>query len=304
MCGNTGWFPGYPLFIKIISYVITDITVAGVVLSKTFYFLSLLIIMLIVKIKDISTQNVIYLLLPAFSFGFIYYNAIFPISTVLFFSLLAICLFLKKRLLLTGLCCFIVSFLYPTGFLLSFAFALTIFIKEIKSGQIRKLRKCLIPLFFGGIGVIATFLVYYFQVDDWTAFIQVQSKYGHGLHSPIKSVGIMLKNISFNSLSLKDMTTLQSVLVIIGYLLLSFFFFIKKLYRTELFLLSYLYTSLFLIFPWVVGGNLSMYRAESLLLPFVFLLKDIKIQWTILILAILVGIGGVMSYLFFTSVLV
>ena len=87
----------------------------------------------------------------------------------------------------------------------------------------------------------------------------------------------MLKDISFNSFSLKDIITLQSVLVILGYLL---------------------------IFPWVVGGNLSMYRAESLLLPFVFLLKDVKIQWTISILAILVSIGGVMSYLFFTSVLV
>jgi hypothetical protein len=200
----------------------------------------------------------VYLLLPAFFFGFIYYNAIFPISTTLFFSLLGFHLFLKKRFWLTGFCCFIVSFLYPTGFLLSFAFSLTMFIKEIKGGEIRKFYKCLIPLFCGGIGVFLTFLVIYFQVDDWTAFFQVQAKYSHGLHNPIKKIENMLKEISFNNFSLKDVIILQSTLVIIGYLSLSFFFFLKKLYRIELYLLSYLYVSLFLIFPWVIGGALSM----------------------------------------------
>ncbi len=304
MCGNTGWFPGYPLIIKLFSFVIEDIILLGGLISKIFYFSSLLTILVILNIEKISFKNIVYLLLPAFFFGFIYYNAIFPISITLFFSLQGFYLFIKRKYWLTGFCCLVVSFLYPTGFLLSFAFALSIFIREIKEGKIKDLINC-IPIFFcGGMGVVLAFLIFHIQVDDWTAFMQVQSKYGHGLHNPIKNVGNMLRKVSFNHLSLNDVIILQSVLIIIGYILLSCFFFIKKLYHHDLYLLSYLYVTLFLIFPWVVGGNLSMYRAESLLLPFVFFLKDFKTKWMISLLACLVGIGGVMSYLFFTSVLI
>ena len=304
MCGNTGWFPGYPFLIKLLSYIIADTTFLGGFLSKVFYFMSLFLILVISGIDKISVKNIIYLSLPAFSFGFIYYNAIFPISTVLFFSLLGFYFFFKRKIWLTGLCCTIVSFLYPTGFLLSFVFAISIFIREEEKKNIRKISKCLIPLFFGGIGVVLAFLVYQIQVDNWAAFIQVQSKYGHSFHNPIKSVGKMLSKFSFNPFTLINVIIIQSVLVIIGYFSLSYYFFTKKLYRTDLYLVSYLYVSLFFLFPWIVGGNLSMYRAESLLFPFVFLLKDLKISWNISILTIMISIGGIMSYFFFTKVLV
>ncbi len=114
----------------------------------------------------------------------------------------------------------------------------------------------------------------------------------------------MLRKISFNHFTLNDIIIIQSILVILGYILISFSFFLKKLYRSELYLFSYLFITLFLIFPWVVGGNLSMYRAESILMPCVFLFKDLKTPWIITLLAIMVSIGGIMSYLFFTSVLV
>jgi hypothetical protein len=49
MCGNAGWFPGYPFLIKLFSYIITDPTFVGGLLSKTFYFLSILMIVFIVN---------------------------------------------------------------------------------------------------------------------------------------------------------------------------------------------------------------------------------------------------------------
>ncbi len=304
MCGNTGWFPGYPLLIRVLSYIVTDETFLGVVISKTFYFLSLWMVLIISKIDKISFKNIIYLLLAAFSFGFIYYNAVFPISAVLFFSLLGFYFFLKRKLWLTGLCCFLAAFFYPTGFLLSFAIAVTLLFNDQKERRLNILGKCLIPLFCGGVGLLLVFFIFQLQVDDWSAFIQVQAKYGHGFHNPIKGIGDMLKGISSTIFALENTIILQSVLVIIGYLLLSVFFIIKKLYRNELYLLSFSYITLFLITPWIVGGSLSMYRAESLLFPFVFLLKDLSMPWKISLLAVLMSVGGIMSYLFFTFVLV
>lgn len=304
MCGNAGWFPGYPILLKLMSLTkVNTILISGVV-SKLFYFLSLLLITIIAKINNFSLKNILFLLFPTFFFSFIYYNAIFPISAVLFFSLLGFHFHLNNKRWALGCCCFLAALLYPTGFLLSFVFALHILLNKNDS-QKKKFLNLLIPLSFGGIGVLLTFLIFHIQVGDWTAYMQVQAKYGHSLQSPIKNVGNMLKRISTDIFSWNNIIILQSIIIITSFFGLSIYFFKKKLHTNKLFLLSYIFVFLFLVFPWAVGGSgMSMYRAESLLIPFVFFLKDIKTFWKISILMLLIPFGIITSYLFFTNVLI
>jgi len=304
ICGNTGWFPGYPLLIKLLSYLFkNDIIVAGVI-SKLFYFMSLLMVLKILDISRFLLKSLLFLCIPAFSFGFIFYNAIFPISAVLFFVLSGIYFFIKRKILLAGLFCFLAAFFYPTGFLLSFVFAITILITGNESFK-QKVVKLLIPVTMGGLGVIAVFAIFQITVNDWTAFLQVQAKYGHSFQSPVKNIGSFLQNASlFNSFSISHFIHYQSILIISGYIAISYFFFTKRIYKNELYLLTYIYITLFLIFPWTISGELSRCRAESLLLPFVFLLRETKTRWISVILIFLLGLGIPMSYLFFTGVLI
>lgn len=304
MCGNTGWFPGYPLLLKLFSFINTDLVLVGRIISKIGYFISILMVVILHRIERFTFKNIVYLLIPTFCFGFIYYNAVFPISTTLAFSLVGLFLFLQGKHLLSGLFALVVSILYPTGFLLSVALAFTLFIRELRNGMLKNLTRGIPILFGGGLGVVLTFLFFQLQVDDWTAFMQVQSKYKHGIHNPIESIINMINSISFDQFSLNDAILWQSVFVLLGYFMLSFFFFRKRLYREDLYMFSYLFTTIFLVFPWIVGGNLSMYRAESLLFPFALMLKDIKCLWMIILLIIELSIGVIMSHLFFTSVLI
>lgn len=39
LCGNTGWFPGYPMLIKFFSLLYNNYEFVAVFLSKSFYFL-------------------------------------------------------------------------------------------------------------------------------------------------------------------------------------------------------------------------------------------------------------------------
>lgn len=302
LCGNTGWFPGYPMLVNLFSLIFNNYELVGVYLSKLFYFLSIFLIVLLSQIDKLSFKNIIFLLIPTFFFGFIYYNAVFPISMVLFFSLLAFYFFFKNYIWLVGLCSSIVAFTYPTGFLLSIAFAIHIFIDFLMSRDPKMLLKSFLISFIGILGILLVFINFHIQVGEWSAFNQVQAKYGHGLHNPLSMMLVTFKQ-SFN-FTLQNTPNIQTVLVILFYVFVSFIFFYKKLNHNKLYLLAFIYSSLFFIFPWIVGGDLSRYRAEALLLPSVFLLKDLHFKYQMGILLIFVCVGLIMSHLFFTMVLV
>jgi hypothetical protein len=304
ICGNTGWFPGYPLLIKLFGCLYKDDVIVAGVLSKSFYILSLFMVLKILDISRFLLRNILLLGIPAFSFGFIFYNAIFPMSAVLFFALSGIYFFIRQNIWLTGIFCFLAAFFYPTGFLLAFVFAVTVLISGAENFR-QKTVRLLIPSVMGGLGVVAVFAIFQITVNDWTAFIQVQAKYGHSFQSPVKNIGSFLQNASlFDSLSINHFIHYQSIMIILGYVATSFFFFTRRMYNNELYLLTYIYISLFLIFPWTISGDLSRSRAESLLLPFVFLLKEFNTRWIAVILIFLLGLGIPMSYLFFTGVLI
>ena len=97
-CGNTGWYPGYPYLLKLFHFVIPNTELIAGLLSKLFYFLSLYLIAKIAGINKISLQSLTLLLIAAFFFGFIYYNAVFPISVTTFLVLLSFHFYLKENL--------------------------------------------------------------------------------------------------------------------------------------------------------------------------------------------------------------
>jgi hypothetical protein len=302
LCGNTGWFPGYPMLIKFFSLLYNNYEFVAVFLSKSFYFFSIYLVIILSQIEKICFKNIIYLLLPSFFFGFIYYNSVFPISMVIFFSLLSFYFFLKNNIWLVSLCSTIVAFTYPTGFLLSISYAIYLIVSFVIQRDFKLLFQSILVSFFGFLGVLLVFINFQLEVGDWSAFIQVQAKYGHGIHNPLSMIFATFKQ-SLN-LTLNNTHNIQTVLVILFYLLLIVIGFYKKVYQSKLLFLSFIYTTLFFIFPWIVGGDLSRYRAEALLLPSIFLIQHLNLKYLVVILSFFVVLGLIMSHLFFTMVLV
>ena len=258
---------------------------------------------LLFNFKRITLKSGVLMGVAAFTFGSIYYQAIFPISMFLTLALLALYGYKTNRLWLMIVGSMAASFTYSTGFLLPVALGIGILLTKDRPVRARVKRAALING-LGALTVLFYFAILQIEVGDWQAFIKVQSVYGHGIESPIKRIGHRIEEMPRPVFQLANVPHLQSGLVLAGYLLLSFFFWTKKVLRTPFLIMLYAYVSLYILFPWTVGGNLSMYRAESLLLPSVFFLAKVKTRYTIAYLLILMAVWLPMSYLFFTNVLV
>ncbi len=303
MCGTAGWFPGFPLFVRSLGYVFGDTLLIGWFIALVFYFLSLFMVARISKLQELNGNNVINLCLAAFFLGSIYYMAIFPVSLVVFLSLWAFQLQLNGKYVLAALPVFLCSITYPTGSLLAGVLAVQGIIMHWKDQRLKAFWNAALVLGSGLMGVVLVFLMFEWLFGDWRAFLEVQAKYGHGLHFPIRRMYEMYLPLA-DGFSIKQMDIVQSTLVIIGYFWLLVRFFRKKQHRNPLFLLTFLFVSAYFWFPWTVGGNLSRYRAEALLMPAVFLIFDTKMKFKLGLLSIFLMIGIVMSYLFFIEVLI
>ena len=302
MCGNAGWFPGYSYLLKPF-YPKYDLVLVASIASKIFFFLSMVFTARLFNFRSVTLKSVLLMSIAAFTFGSIYYQGIFPMSMFLTFALVAILGFVQRKLWMMIVGSVLACFTYSTGFLLPVAIGIGLLL-DTKQTMRKRLKTAVIVNVAGALSVLTYFLILQIEVGDWQAFIKVQSVYGHGIESPIKRIGHRIENIPSPLFQINNTIYLQSFLVLLGYLVLSVLFWWKRKLRTPFNSLIYAYVSLYVLFPWTIGGNLSMCRAESLLLPSVFLLRSLNVSWLMGYVLILIAVWIPMSYLFFISVLV
>lgn len=299
-CGNTGWMPGYPLLLRVISLFSNDLVLWGGIISKVFYFLSIFMLFKLCALSEFSFRNYLIGCIGAFWFGSIYYNAIFPISATVLLIVAALYFILDRKILPAACMCFLASFFYATGFLLSAVIAIHIM---LRSDQIMaRIRDSALIIFLGAAGLAAAFYVMYLDTGVWDGFIKVQSKYGHGLHDPIRSFWDKMKMIDIKEVA--SFKYYQSIAVILTLLLFSLFFFRRERYRNALDQLTWIFAVIFIGFPWIIGGDLSIYRSEALLFPIAVVFKEVPVKWLVFMLIILLIIGIPMAYLYFVQALV
>ena len=306
MCGNTGWFPTYSLLIWLTSIFGGKVVLIGGMVSKMFYIATIWMVTILLDLKVLNYRNLLITSSAAFFYGYIYYNAIFPVSCLLFFTLLAFYFYKSQKNWQTAGCCFVAATLYPSGFLLGISFGLTTLLKTqlpIKE----RFKAMWPPIAMGFLGVICVFGWMHISVGDWAAFINAHQKYGQGamVQNPLYNLESHIMNMKFGlPIKVEDFVNFQTLLVIASYLLVSYHFFYRRMYHDTLYLWSYLYLSFFFLYPWTTGGTVSSYRAESLLLPLIFFTSNLKIKWLEFIFLVLFVLGIGMSHLFFSNVLV
>ena len=302
-CGNTGWFPGYPLFIKFFALLFRDYDLAAVVLSKLFLISTIWIITKQLELEKISLRSFLLTSIAYISFGFIYFSAAFPISGTIFWIVLAQFCFLQGRFLCTFACCLFAAYFYPTGFLISVVLAIThlIFSEDPLKDKLKIIAGMLLS---ATIGIVLVFASLYYFVSNWWAYFKVSAKYGNHLHNPLGSISAHLSkafSVPYNVINFKYY---QTVVVIAGYLILTTVFCMKKRYRDKLQFTTFLIVSFYIFIPWSLAGDLSSYKSEALLLPFVFSLNKVDKKWLIAIAMVLLAIGMPISHLFFKGLII
>jgi hypothetical protein len=303
-CGTAGWFPGYSYLISLVNPLVGGTDIAGMIISKLFFILSLYLFMVLAKINQFKTKAILLVLCFCVFFGSIYYHAIFPISQFTFFALAAIYSLQKNKLYLASIFSFAACLSYSTGFLLGGALSLALLFQhyhELKS----KFFKVILPALGSVVALISHFVVLHFQTGYWNAFFIVQARYGHKPRNPLEKIIQVFESIPDPITNLMVFINVQSILVLIAFCLIAYYFFKKRWHQQPLLLISFIYLTIYLWFPYVVGSQyLSLYRAESLLIPMLFFVARLPIRFVLLIFLALVLVHLPMNHLFFKGILV
>ncbi len=102
---NTAFFPLYPLVIKVLTYLTSNYSLSGILISNLTLLISSILLFQLVKEKfevETAEKSVLFLLLNPFSF---FFSAVYTESLFLFAVLMAFIFAHKKRWLAASLCC-------------------------------------------------------------------------------------------------------------------------------------------------------------------------------------------------------
>jgi hypothetical protein len=264
-CGNAGWFPLYAWLLRLAPVAL---------LSLCFEFALLLALWNLL----LRRRRFLALLLAAIFPGFIYQQAVFPISLTLLCTI-AFLWMLRRRPRLAALPGALAAMSYPTGALLA---------------PIALVRRK--PLAALGVlaGLFLVLLVMRVETGRWDAYLLVQSRYAFGF-APVDALFGRLKPIV--NARFRDPKSLSTALQTLFVLLLM----ALALRRWRRQPLLALHALAFWMFPLCVGGRLSLHRAESLLAPMVSLLPP---RWLPALLLVASAIGFAVCVAFFRGTLV
>lgn len=182
-CGNSGWFPLYPLLIKALSNTGINLDISSVAVSWLLYALTLLMLLplLVRHVPEQSKRIALSLLFSMFP-GCIYFIAAFPISLTVFLAFATILSAASKCWSLTALFAVLASLTHPTGIYLGGALSLWLLGSAIKERKI-KLEPWVGPL-CSIFGFALVMVIHFYTVNNYKAFFVVQSSNGRKLSNP------------------------------------------------------------------------------------------------------------------------
>jgi hypothetical protein len=303
-CGNSGWFPFYSYLIKTLTSLGFEDVFAGYMISAIFHFLVIYMIVKFCIEHYNKIQNLIILTALIFFFGNIYYQAIFPISMFLFLIICSFNLIVKGNYFKAAIAGAASVFTYPSGLWLLIVFPVYIFfccsIRLSIKGLLTSVYTCLILL----CGYLPIMIIQKIQVDNWNAFFMVQKTYGHGINIPTKYIKRNIIDLFSNAMTNNFWIEIQTNVVLCMIIIVFTFSIIKNKSLLKMDLLILIYLFIFYLIPLSMGKSLSLYRAESILLPGILLFaKCPKIIQTLLVISMII-ISFKMNILFFKAILI
>jgi len=296
-CGNAGWFPAYPLLIGVLTKLGASATFAGALLAALFAIAWLVLLWNAFLDARLTRENVLTLLLAAFWPGAIYQHAVFPISMVTLTTLATMALALRGRAASAGIAGAIGAFSYSTAFLIAPVAAAATLLDTREPMRARLIRAAKIagPIVLGFVAVLATHQV---TVGAWDAFFKVQAKYGHGLHSPLSTLG--------HAISAGGTVPAVQAIFVAALVLL-----VLVLPRRERgaprepwIAWVRILVATYWIFPLVMGNEVSLYRADTLLVSAVLLTRRLPFLVQVALVVIAIPLACAMASLFFEGAIV
>ena len=275
-CGNTGWFPGYPSLIRLLLLAGCPAVPAAVLLSGAFAFLTLHALWTRFLDCRLERGPLLALALAAVAPGAVYQHAAFPISMLLFFQIRALDAIARERFVAAGLWGAAAAFTYPSGVLVAAVI--------VAHGLFRKRapREILLPASLTALGFALVLLLHQLAVSDWQAFFKVQRKYGFSLRWPQQTLADRLAPLAADGTLFPTLQTLLVASLMLA-MLVALALRWRRLGASDT--LVSLHALVYWLSPLVLGGGLSLHRAEALLMPAAVLTRRLPApaQWGLLL---------------------
>jgi len=300
-CGNAGWAPLYPLMIKACTLLGADPAQSGLWISQLFFLGLLLVAAKLWDVQSFSVRNWLGMILIGFAPGSIYFQALFPVSLVVFLLMLLHYFLGREDYLKAGICGFLAVLSYSGGVFLLIGLALWGLLQWIKTKTFPwqlALKTGLVTfagmLVWWGYDAVAT--------GHWNAMFFIQQKYGHGLHSPLKHFGNHLKILFGNSWGMKSWVEEQNLVIMTGVVATTIWAIVRR--KADFTAFQAMHIFLFWMFPYSVGMDVSLYRGCALLSPGFSMFRNLHTGWLWAIAIVFLILWFPMSVLFFQSIII
>jgi hypothetical protein len=268
-CGNTGWFPLYPWMMRIAN---------GALISLVFEAL----VVFVLWRWFLGERGIPALLLAAFFPGSIYQQAVFPVSLTIFCALAFIACCERERWIPAAVAGCGAAMAYSTGALLAPIALVWMFLRKRWNAW---------PMAGVTVGYLAVLAVFQLQTGAWNAQFLAHAHYDLGFAPVQMLVSRLAPLVGIPGIGTRA-TAAQMALVVVMLCLA-----LPAAWRT----LSGIYCAAYWALPVVVGGQISMYRAEALLVPLAVLVPA-RARLPLLVAAI--PISAAVSAEFFRSILI
>jgi hypothetical protein len=175
-CGNTAWFPGYPLLIAAAVAVGLPLQPAALAISWLAWAATLVLLW-----RWFPPRRLAPLACAAFAPGLVYLYAVFPLS-LLTLAMVVFIRNLARNPRLAGAAGAVAALTYPLGLALVPVIALVYVFQS--RGSVRRVLVLAGPAVVSGLGFL---LAQRLQTGRWTAYFDVAKGYG-GWHDPVTSI--------------------------------------------------------------------------------------------------------------------
>ena len=286
--GNCGWFPLYPFLIFLIRTCFRlDYYISAFLLSFVCTYGLVFMQLKIASEFSADKAHAVKIVPVSLLFvGSIYLTAAFPRSLCLFLLHIAMYCVLKEKYILSGGFLFAACTAYSTAFLFCGVFGIYFLIALIQKKipfRTFLFRILEVPVLgFLGWGLVQ-FILFCFT-GNMQAFFLTQKKYGHGLHSPLKTLSSLIGELKSENIVLSQ----QSFFSMLFFALVLFTTCVvirKHLLGKRLYVLSYFSMLIVYLFLLIMGSGVSPWRQYLLCNSGAFILAlEPKKRYSVLVL--------------------
>ena len=280
-CGNSAWFPGYPYVVRGVHLLTSlDTKLVALIVSQFFAVLSLTLVWNLF----LSRRNVPLLLLCAFAPGTYYFLFIFPMSMAMCFMLVTLWAQRQQDYLLAFLAGTVAGLTNPSGMWLAGGLASGLLF-EYWRGRRPPLRAWL-PVAGPVLGFCLVLLEHQLVLGVWNAFFLSEEKYQLGINNPLSALYQRLALVwgLEQGWQAACQSLIAAVLVLVGTAYVARAVWRRKEQPGDVTLA--VHGLIYWALPLVIGGGLSVFRSESLLVPAVTNLQRVsRVAVVILLLA-------------------